>query len=74
MSYLGTATEGARAMKLQVKVMSRQNGPCLTLCDENGTPLPNQEKVELYNSVHDVPKVTVTFVLDDDKVKLVGSP
>jgi hypothetical protein len=60
-------------MKLQVKVMSQTNGPVLTLCDETGTPLPNQEKVELYNSVTDVPKVSVTFKLDGDFVKLVGA-
>jgi hypothetical protein len=53
-------------MKLQVRVMSQTNGPVLTLCDETGTPLPNQEKVELYNSVTDVPKVSVTFKLDGD--------
>jgi ABC-type ATPase involved in cell division len=59
--------------KLQVRVMSQSvNGPLLMLCDEAGNPLPNQEKVELYNSVSDVPKVGVTFVIDNDMVRLVG--
>jgi hypothetical protein len=59
-------------MKLQVKVMSQVNGPVLTLCDEIGTPLPNQERVELFNSLKDIAKVTVTFVIDNINVKLVG--
>jgi hypothetical protein len=59
-------------MILQVKVMSQGNGPVLTLCDDTGTPLPNQERVELYNSVADIPKVTVTFSIDNKKIKLVG--
>jgi hypothetical protein len=59
-------------MKLQVRVMSQTNGPLLTLCTEDGVPLPNQERVELYNSATDVPKVTVTFTLDNNYVKLVG--
>jgi hypothetical protein len=61
-------------MKLQVKVMSKGNGPLLTMCDDNGEPLPNQERVELYNSIADVPKVTVTFIIDDKEVRLVGHP
>jgi hypothetical protein len=60
-------------MKLQVKVMpSAGNGPVLMVCDDSGSPLPNQERVELYNSVNDVPKVSVTFIIDDDRVRLVG--
>lgn len=60
-------------MKLQVKVIpSAGNGPVLMLCDEHGEPLPNQERVELYNSINDVPKVSVTFIIDDSKVRLVG--
>jgi hypothetical protein len=59
-------------MKLQVKVISQSNGPILTVCDETGTPLPNQERVELFNTIKDVPKVSVTFTLDNDLVKLVG--
>jgi hypothetical protein len=60
-------------MKLQVKVIpSAGNGPVLMICDENGTPLPNQQRVELYNSINDEPKATVTFLIDDDNVRLVG--
>jgi hypothetical protein len=59
-------------MILQVKVMSQGNGPVLTLCDDTGTPLPNQQTVELFNSVDDIPKVTVSFVIDNKKVRLVG--
>jgi hypothetical protein len=62
-------------MKLQIRVLTgNSNGPLLTLCDEHGTPLPNQERVELYNSVTDVPKVTVTFTIDDELIRLVGHP
>ena len=57
-------------MKLQVRILSQHNGPVLTLCNEHGEPLPNQERVELYNSVNDVPKVSVTFVIDDKAVRL----
>jgi hypothetical protein len=59
-------------MILQVKVMSQGNGPVLTLCDESGTPLPNQQTVELFNSFDDIPKVTVSFIIDNKKVRLVG--
>lgn len=59
-------------MRLQVKVLSQHNGPALTLCDETGEPLPNQERVELFNSVRDIPKVSVTFTIDNVNVKLVG--
>ncbi len=59
-------------MILQVKVMSQGNGPVLTLCDDSGTPLPNQQTVELFNSFDDIPKVTVSFIIDNKKVRLVG--
>jgi len=60
-------------MRLQVRVLSQHdNGAALTLCDEHGEPLPNQERVELFNSINDVPKVNVTFTIDNDNVKLVG--
>jgi hypothetical protein len=69
---MGLSLNGTAMTPLQIKVMSQHNGPMLTLCDGTGAPLPNQEKVELFNSVLDVPKVTVTFVIDGTNVKLMG--
>jgi len=59
-------------MKIQVQIVpDADDNSVLTVCDEHGVPLPNQEKVELFNSVlHNTAKVTVTFVIDNDNVKL----
>jgi hypothetical protein len=59
-------------MKLQVRIVKSAKDWRLTLCDEHGEPLPNQVKVELYNSVTDKVKVSVTFDVDENFVKLVG--
>ena len=62
-------------MKLQVRIQPNgdpDDNAVLMLCDEAGTPLPNQTKVELYNSVTDVVKVNVTFIVDGDRVKVVA--
>lgn len=61
-------------MYLQVRIQPDANdNSVLMLCDERGVPLPNQTKVELYNSVTDVVKVNVSFIVDGDRVKLVAS-
>ena len=62
-------------MKLTVKIAQNVAGDkmALSVCDEYGEPLPNQQRVELFNSIDDLVKVTVTFVIDDDLVKLVAA-
>jgi hypothetical protein len=71
MNQTDPATE--RAMKLQVKIIKGVKGrSALVVCDEGGVPLPNQSRVELFNSVDDHPKVNITLVIDDDNVRLVG--
>lgn len=42
----------------------------LGLCLEDGTVLPCQSSVVIESVPHDIPKITVTFYLDDESISL----
>lgn len=60
--------------KLSVRIIPRgaQRIPHLALCDEAGNPLPGQRHVAISQQYLRGTEVTVTFVLDGDKVCLSG--
>lgn len=59
-------------MKLQVRPVDTPRGPKVVLCDESGAMLPNQRDVVLTCGIDRADTVTVTFVIDDDKLRIVA--
>ncbi|RRQ70770.1 hypothetical protein CR936_02500 [Pseudomonas aeruginosa] len=49
----------------------KNTGTSLILCDANGKPLPGQLSLSISNDGL-VPAVTVTFALDNERVRLCG--
>jgi hypothetical protein len=59
-------------MELQVRLVAFEGDRVhLMLCDGAGVPLPSQEAVSLDDDAGDDARVTVTFVVDGDRVRLV---
>lgn len=48
-------------------------GRAVALCDENGVDLPMQREATLRTGI-DAAEITVTFLIDGEKVKIVDSP
>ncbi|HMO74076.1 MAG TPA: hypothetical protein PKD48_01900 [Sphingopyxis sp.] len=44
-------------------------GKAIVLCDDNGSPLPMQSRVVLSNGVDEMGEITVTFVIDGERVR-----
>lgn len=51
-------------MKLTLRIVGRH----LLLCDEQGDPLPNQTKVEFSDSVDELPRLVVEFIVDGKNI------
>lgn len=60
-------------MKLIAKVCPAPgvpSGSAILLCDESGEPLPNQVAIETKTTVTDLTEITVTFIVDGERVAL----
>ena len=53
-------------MKLQIRFVELRGGRTLMLCDESGTPLPDQSSVTIWQEPNDVARVTVEFIIGGD--------
>jgi hypothetical protein len=59
--------------KLTLRIVNDWAGiPILALCDEHGTPLPQQEELRIESTYDDFSRVTVTFKIDGNEIALVG--
>ncbi len=56
---------------MDAPLLLKNTGTCLILCDSNGKPLPGQLSLSISNDGL-VPAVTVTFALDNERVRLCG--
>ncbi|KHE31987.1 hypothetical protein [Pseudomonas aeruginosa] len=56
---------------MDAPLLLKNTGTCLILCDANGEPLPGQLSLSISNDGL-MPAVTVTFALDNERVRLCG--
>ncbi len=56
---------------MDAPLLLKNTGASLILCDANGKPLPGQLSLSISNDGL-VPAVTVTFTLDNERVRLCG--
>ncbi|OKQ92624.1 hypothetical protein BH587_18200 [Pseudomonas aeruginosa] len=56
---------------MDAPLLLKNTGTSLILCDANGKPLPGQLFLSISNDGL-VPAVTVTFALDNERVRLCG--
>jgi hypothetical protein len=58
-------------MKLKVQMVDCPTGRHLAVTDENDVILPNIASVQITSVPNDVDRVVVSFILDDDRVKII---
>ena len=58
-------------MKLRVQMVECPTGTHLAVTDENDVILPNITSVQITSVPNDADRLVVSFVLDDDNVKIV---
>ena len=56
--------------KLIVRTIQTPTGPKVMLCDDQGTALPMQRETVVTCGIEQIDTITVTFLIDGDKVQL----
>lgn len=57
-------------MKLRLMQPGERPHAPLAICDDTGTPLPMQQRVEIEHAQGGLTRATVVFLVDGDKVRL----